>query len=653
MPTSSRGVWALAALLLSPLSALALDVEVEVGLGGFLAPGSWTPVRVSCQLGPGEERLEGRVVLDLPRQAIASCSAPLDLEPGQMARVTLAAPVGIASGDYRVRVEDAEGRTLAEEVPEETWTVLGDDQHLVLLLGRPSLQAFRSERDLLPRTVHLAPEALPREPRVLASADAIFLKGDRSAGLRELARDAEVVAALRRYVMGGGHLVVLADQPEQTQPFWLEQPLKDLLPVSTVRGQLELPPARLEPAFGGVPSGPVWALDVVQSPGASPPLCVGRALGLGRVSVVTCDVDHPLLRPISGTTGFLVNLVRRPKLALPRLRDEELTQSSRAVFQATPLVSSMGMALIISCVALHLIALGPLTSYVTRRRSPWAGLAVPPAVSVLLAITIVVVASLLRGPPRARALVYTFQDPEATQVWAQVDVGLFAGHSEDFRLTLSDTLRPRPQPRPSLDSLRFRRPAPVLEFVGSLPHAIAPIHVTARGHTWLELSADVETTSSADLTPPPIRASLEPTEGDWPRIKIAYKGDEPLAHVLLLGIGLAETRLEVVQLEPGAELVWRPQAGAVLGPPPTLEEDPFESPSARTRLLLTLAERLERERHRAAAAASPLERVAFPAYWVVTLRRTASGSFALEGDQHGALDAEHLQAAFLPAREQP
>ena len=650
-----RAGFALAGLLACVSPSAALEVDVEVGLGGHLVADTWAPVQVTVTLGEDEPPLTGQVVLERPRQAVSTCAAPIEVAPGERATVFLAAPVGLASQDYRVEVLDAAGERLTSVTPAETWNLLGDDQQLVVLVGRPSLQALRGERDLLPRLAHLPPGRVPREPRALRGAAAVCLKGDRSAELRELAEDPAAIACLRQDVLEGGQLIVFADQHEPT-PFWTGTLLAELLPVVRVRGQLQLGPRALESELGVAPDEPVWSLDALQAPGATPPPVISRALGLGRVALVTVDVDQPALRGLNGTTGFLARLVRRPPRTTPRLRDEALSEVSARAFAATPTLSALALSLLLLGVIVHLLALGPLTGWVTRRRSAWAGLAIPPVASLLLAGVILLIAALTRGPGRAQSLIYTFQDPDRAQAWSQLDLGLFAGASDDFEVELGPHLRPRPQRRPRLDALRFRRPEPTLRFSEGRPVSVGPVYVPARGHTWLELDAIVERDAAPPaLTPPPLvalRRSLDP-DAEWPVFELRHDGAGRLRHVLLVAVGISETRVGLVELVGGEPLAWRPESGALLGEVPPLEASPFEHAAGRRALLLDLAQRLERERHRAAAATSPLERVAFPAYWAVVLRPVDDPALVVRDARGAELAPRQLQAAFFPVQELP
>ena len=84
----------------------ALEVDVKVGLGGLLVPDTWAPIQVTVTLDADAEPLRGQVVLERPRQAVSRCVTPLEVAPGSRTTVTLAAPIGLASQEYRIDVLD-------------------------------------------------------------------------------------------------------------------------------------------------------------------------------------------------------------------------------------------------------------------------------------------------------------------------------------------------------------------------------------------------------------------------------------------------------------------------------------------------------------------------------------------------------------------
>lgn len=659
-------------LLLAP-RASALELQVEVGLEGLVVDGGWAPVVVRCTLAADEAVFDGRLVVLRPREMVGRVEAPLRLEPGTSTTVRL--PVLASPGmAYVVRALDAGGRVVAEGAPRGALTMLLPDERLVVVCGPVGAAALASvPASDRPRIARLRPEELPRDAHVLANAAAVLLEpsGGDSAHV-ELARDPAVVAMLERYVRSGGTLVLLPG----AGAFWTETPLDALAPARVEgRGaeQAGVFEALLGVTEGADPTRSVPVLTCTPRAGARVvwagelhPLVVDRALGRGRVVLVAFDPDREGLRGASRASTFLLALLASEADPVSPFRHGDAEELLAAVLDATPPLGTgwfYGLALV---AAVHVLGVSLLTTIVARRRGPWAGLALPPLISIGLAAVLLVAGALGRGSPRVTTLALEVHDGSRGDV-ARVHgaVGVAAGGPTSVWVELPPALRPAAQQLSGLDLLRPRGRAVALRERAGRPALVGPIEVAAHGRSTLALTG-LATRDRADdaalLGGLRVRANVVPALVDaaggavtpelWPRVQVTNTGEAPLEGLFVLALGPSSARLIAVEpLAPGQQVMAVPAPAHTLAPPlpPSLGAQDLLADRA---LLLERAARcIEASWVRAlsAAATGPLQ---FPTAWVLHARVEDAALVPVLATEEGPeLPGRTVRITCVPAEE--
>lgn len=632
------------AVLLVAAPARALDVAVEVGLDGLVVDGGWTPVEVRCTLAADDPPLDGRVVVSRPREVVASVEAPLRVLPGQTAVARLAVPSG-PGGSYDVRVVDARGLTLAEAAPAGATTVLLPDERLVVFVGPVGLPGLSEGGDRA-RVARLTPDRLPRDAHALDPAAAIVLKpGASGAAHVELARDPAAAAALERYVRGGGTLVLVPGDAA----FWRDGPLDALAPAR-VDGRAEEPAGALEPVLGEAegrepapavsgrgsearpvpPTIPVFACTPragarVTWAGERHPLVVERALGRGRVVLVTFDLDRERVRAAPGTASFVAGLVARRPAPASVLGGADAAALLHDLLDATPpLGSGWFYGLALAAVA-QLLAVSLLTGALVKRRGAWAGLVVPPAASVVLACVLLTAGALARGGPRVTTLLLEVPEPGGGALTVHAAVGLAAGRAGRFSVELPPALRPDAQPVSGFDLLRPRAARAALTLRPGRPPLVGPIDARAHGRHVLLLTGralegegglgagpSVSARAVVVIAPGAVGA------GPWPRVEVTSRDARPLDALRVLVFGPSGPRLGALgPLAPGDAATFTPELHdvAVAGEP--LAPGPLEGPALAAAVLDHVARRLEAAWLRATATAPNGAPPPAPLAWVL------------------------------------
>lgn len=608
----------LSLLVLLAAPARALEVTVEVGLDGLLVDGAWAPLEVRCALGPDEPRLDGRVVVARPREVVGRIEAPLRVEPGEVAVARLLVPV-TAGASHAVRIVDADGRTLATAVPEAIGTVLMPDERLVLFAGPIGLPGLADGGADRARVARLAPDRLPRDPRLLAAAQAVVLKpppGGAAAHV-EAARDPALADALERFVRGGGALVLVAGDGAA---WWRDGPLDALAPAR-VDGRGEDPLTALEPG-GGLFDAPrsLAVLACTPRPGAvvtwqgeRHPLVVERRLGAGRVTLVAFDPDRDGLRGAPRTGAFLASLLPAVAPPPPPLRGADLLALLNDLLDAGPGLAPAWFYGLTLALAVQLLGVSVLTAALVRRRGPWAALVVPPAVSVVVSATLLAAGALARGAPRVTQLVVHMTDPapDAPPGGGQVAfaLGLVAGGRAEASIELPPDLLPEPQPLSGFELLRLRAEGAGLALRPGRPALVGPLEVPAHGRAALLLGGHA-LEAGADLGPGRpafaarcLPAPAAPGGAEWPTVEVTSRDDRPLEGLLVLALTPGGARLgPLPPLAPGGAATF---TAGLAAPPP--DEVPLYGPiSGADDLLLRVAHRLVASAPRAAGAPAPI-----------------------------------------------
>jgi hypothetical protein len=651
-----RSAWRFLSLL-TLLLALAppaegVEVEVEVGLDEVVVEEAWSSVVVRVTLAPDDAPLDGRVVIERPRDLVGVIEAPVRVAPGQTATVRLVAPPG-TSGGLVARVVDQDGTWRAEAPVTRPPTTLTPEERLVLFVGRGLLsvgdQVRRADR---PRVARLAPAQLPRDPRVLAAARTIVLTGSAEPDLVDLARDPEAVAALERWVRAGGRLVVLASD----RPFWRDTRLDALLPAAVDGAPAVERGGALAATFGRV-QGDVPLLAATPRSDAKVvvsgdrwPVLVERELGRGHVVLCLVDVDREVMRGAENADAFVSRLLAAGRAPPPGPRAQDVHDLAKTLLAATPSLGGGWAYLITAAALVQALGVTVLAGWASRRRGPWAGLAAPIAVSLVVATVLLLAGALRHEPPSAQALaVVTTDGGLAGQ--AHLEVAVFSGVRARLGLDLPGALRPRADLRRAPDPLRLRIGPPRLVVHGPSTLSIEGLEVPPHGVALVGFDGDVvegERATGELLVGLP-RLSVEtttrsgPAGTGWPLVAVRSRERAPLGRLLLLAVGAGGTRIRWIEaMAPEAGLEWDPAKDGVAFVTPTADAARAALESGNDdALLLQAAGLLEASWARSLAASTGADRPEAAA-WVLVLDRPAATPLALRDDDGAPLAPPRL-----------
>lgn len=474
------------ALLLAaaPVAAGGLHLEGRLGLGGRAVLGEHAAVSVKVTLAEGQAPFSGRLQIGASGLQLSGTELKLSLLPGTERRVRLAVPYHRNTIHRAELIEDSggEGRRVKVELSDDTARV--DRQSVVLLAseGWPSLVA--DEKVTL---IHVAPQDLPRDSRVLRGLGALVVPL-RAEG-REHLTDPRFAKTLQDYVNGGG--VVLFCGRSDAPRVWVGSPLEPLLPVRDPRaGSAE--PAQVLAFLGAVE---VPALPCVLSelaPGARwvernerLGLLAERSYGAGATRFLAFDPDQRGPRAAPALPSALRTAVS-PSGASGRANwgRYDLEAGAAFAFAGRPALSLGSFSLIVGVVIVHsLIAVALALVLKRRKRQPWLAVLVPPALSGVLGTLLILIAAAGREGPEARALVLVAQPAPNTQgpVPARTVIGLFSERSSQVRVELG-SWSPLPSERGALDSLQFRVHPPWVHEEGEA-RWLGPISIPGHGHS--------------------------------------------------------------------------------------------------------------------------------------------------------------------------
>ncbi|MFH5805901.1 hypothetical protein [Alienimonas sp. DA493] len=309
----------LAALLIAcatacgPGAAVGQTDAPSAGVGGFVRPGAWAPLRI----GAAED---------------ASIERAVTVEVTDGDGLTLVRTVPAANGtaliqagraESKIRYSSENGNAAGTLRPGEDFTVLAPDERLWAAVRLPAALSRSPEDDAGPldrpgRPVRIAAferaEELPHIPGALSTVRTLLIEANDWPERDDF---------LRRYVADGGHLIVSLSATGEL-PDWI--PLTPGAPVPlTARTALE----RLAKAGSGrgtaavinrlVPASvrPLDAAEVAAADGRVLATGDGGALvaelpiGFGRATVVAASLHEPPLSGWGGLPPFLLELTRK------------------------------------------------------------------------------------------------------------------------------------------------------------------------------------------------------------------------------------------------------------------------------------------------------------------------------------------------------
>jgi hypothetical protein len=323
-----------AAAILAAEDALLTIKEASVGFGGKFKAGYWQPVHLRLTAGPSGARGALELLVADGDQAPTAYLDPtrgrLDLAPGEERSVLLYAKSGPISAPITVQLKDAAGVIWSQQL--SSLAALRSTQEWMVSLGPPlgleeASSSLRRRSDGLAVAVNVrAVERLPDrwwgydgvDVLVVATSDAAFLA----------AMSADQQQAIVQWVLLGGRIVLCvgrqgveiasANSPwaalipgelSEVEPLrdrtGLENYTKVELPFNEPFFQRNRPlVTRLKNFRGEV------LLDEAGS-SSGRPVVIRAAAGLGQVTFVGLDLDHPALKDWKGRTRLLAALVAR------------------------------------------------------------------------------------------------------------------------------------------------------------------------------------------------------------------------------------------------------------------------------------------------------------------------------------------------------
>ena len=313
-------------------------VEVRLGFDGMYKLGCWTPVEVDL-LG-GAQPFTGRLVVTVPdsdgvpTSVVSPASRPVGVDPGQLTTSRLFVRVGQSMSSLRVRfVADGEvqternfyagpepgGRFVSGGIPATNRLLLQFGPALGLgdLIGDSQMQNELTKT----RVTRLEDAAdLPTRWFGYEGIDTVLLTTSQVELYRPLLQNPARVEALRRWVEGGGKLVVFCGQEAEEllgsggvlaelTPGDFEEmlPLRQSLRIEAYSGSNDpiTPNRRLDLQVPKLTNLRGKVLAHAGREETDLPLVVRWQLGFGQVVFLGLDFDRPPLRDWPGRTAFL------------------------------------------------------------------------------------------------------------------------------------------------------------------------------------------------------------------------------------------------------------------------------------------------------------------------------------------------------------
>jgi hypothetical protein len=365
----------------------------SIGFGGQYKAGFWQPVRVTLTA----EKADGVaghleiVVADGDQTPVAyGNGAELRLGPKEVRTVVVYAKSGPANAGWRVQLRSKGDIVWSQEITALVTPSLGSLQELIVGIGPPvGLESAiatirrRSDSGLTTAIVQTATE-LPEhwwgydgaDQIVLATSDAAFLNG-----LSDSQRTAIV-----QWVELGGRLVLCAGA-RGAEVLGDGSPWKSLVPgelddVAALNEnssledftKTELPSSevfrRERPRITKLKNVRGEILLSETADGGASPLIVRAATGLGQVTFVGLDLDHPSLREWKGRTrliGMLLNREAAEQGAADEERHATISQLGytdligqlRAALDQFPGVTLVNFTTVAMLTGAYLLLIGP------------------------------------------------------------------------------------------------------------------------------------------------------------------------------------------------------------------------------------------------------------------------------------------------------
>ncbi len=404
-------LFALLICLVLPSAVRAAEVTIralDLGFGGIAVSERWIPARVI--ISPGDEPMQGIVTLDVEQDSTQSArfSAPVALVPGRDTVVTI--PIIARRGTTEINAAIiAQGERSSASDRRQFQSLFSREDSDLVAIQSPETTVVLSlgDRGLVPRNAFppsptgpgggesialtRAPLAeLPDAWIALQGASALVVRGADSTRL-----DDRTLAAVRQWVLSGGRLVVVADEPGEEWKLWLPPAARGWVSLSEpgTEGQTGTPPGISPDAIyaqaqrrvvtispAGASTGWKPLLEALWRMPSGAPAAAGP-VGLGVVCVLGIDPDRALV-PGSNSLPALWALALAPldlQPARPSMNywvasgSGESDQAAGAlaaamdeVVRVQPVSNSTALLLALILFALAL-ALGPVDRFMLSR----------------------------------------------------------------------------------------------------------------------------------------------------------------------------------------------------------------------------------------------------------------------------------------------
>ncbi len=358
-----------------------LRLSAEAGFNGYAKVDTWLPVRVAVS---SVVAVEGEVVVVSEEATGMRYATPVALTPGARREFTLYAPPG--SNAVRVDFVSA-GRVLASAQP--ALRFLSRQDRVVVVLGDPPdgfnfLTALSTPFDGRSYVAQISLDRLPDRSAALASVDAVVLSNADTSAFSGAQH-----AALRAWLVGGGHLIIngglgasltlsgLVDvAPARTSSALIATTLDGLLDFA--RPDVLSPLADVDP-------GDLLAQATALSPAApdaqtlaasrDTPLIMRRELGRGLVDQLAFDATLAPARDWAGRTALFGSILGG-RVDLPNAlgvirrdprRDSRDDYPALVAARALPSAALPAFWVVAGFLVLYVVCLGPLNFMVLRR----------------------------------------------------------------------------------------------------------------------------------------------------------------------------------------------------------------------------------------------------------------------------------------------